>query len=361
MNVKCKHCGAELSVPDAADGNIVRCSHCNKLFVAKSPAAPSTPPPEAEEPPNPSPSSVCQTADDPDKPATTTRKQKMNFCPSCGQPVEAGDRFCSSCGTRLSDRKRDQPAEGKSPASRVPEEELPRPVKTKCSHCGAEMVVPQDRLMKMKRCPKCRSLFLAVSAEPDADKASPMSVSGVRMGTMIKEGKMSALMKMRDEADALKPVAMATVRCSHCKTPMSIPVTDFGKARKCPVCKSVFLPRAPGTSASSRRDNSAEESALIAQLEEMGTVGCVAMALIFLIEGPMGCFVVKWMIWNHVCRYITRARMRIQKGEPTSSIWSEVRVCQKSMGGAWAIALLVGAISGGLTDACILLLIYRLM
>lgn len=358
MKVKCKFCESELSVPDAADGKIVRCSHCNKLFVAKSPAAPSTSPPEAEEPPTPSPSSVCQTADDPDKPATTTRKQKMNFCPSCGQPIEEGDRFCSSCGTRLSDRKRDQPAEGKIPASRVPEEDLPRPVKTKCSHCGAETTVPPDRLMKMNRCPKCRSLFLAVSAEPRQDGATVKSVSGVRTVTMLRERKVSDLLRMGDEAEASKPVAMSMVRCSRCRARLSIPVTEFGKLRKCPVCKSLFLPRAPG----SRQDTpSAEGSILIAQIEEMGTVGCVTMALVFLLCGPIACFVVKGMIWNHVCPYITRAKTRLENGEPTSAVWSDVRVCRKSMGGAWAIALLVGAISGGLTDLCIVLLIKQAM
>ncbi len=356
MKVKCKFCESELSVPDAAVGKIVRCSHCNKLFVAKASAGPSTAPPEAEGTPNEIPSSVCQTTDDPDRPAATTmRRQKMNFCPSCGKPLEEGDRFCSGCGMRLTDRN--QPAESKPPAPQVQEAALPRPVKTKCSHCGAEMAVPQDRIMRMKRCPKCRSLFLAVSAEPDADKGSSKSLAGVRMGTMIQEGKMSALMKMRDEADASRPVAMATVRCSHCKTPMSIPVTDFGKARKCPVCKSVFLPRAPGASASFRRENSAEESALIEQLETMGKPGCAARALTFFFLGPVAFFVVNGMIWNHVCRYIVRAKMRIQNGEPTSAVWSEVRACQKSMGVAWAIALLVGAISGVLTSLFIILLL----
>ncbi len=37
MNIKCKHCGSDLSVPDTANGRMVRCRHCNKAFVAMAP------------------------------------------------------------------------------------------------------------------------------------------------------------------------------------------------------------------------------------------------------------------------------------------------------------------------------------
>jgi uncharacterized membrane protein YvbJ len=26
---------------------------------------------------------------------------KARFCPECGQAVQAGDRFCTACGTKL--------------------------------------------------------------------------------------------------------------------------------------------------------------------------------------------------------------------------------------------------------------------
>lgn len=37
MKIKCKFCGSELSVPDTADGRMVRCKHCGKTFVARKP------------------------------------------------------------------------------------------------------------------------------------------------------------------------------------------------------------------------------------------------------------------------------------------------------------------------------------
>ena len=162
---------------------------------------------------------------------------------------------------------------------------------------------------------------------------------------------MSALLKMRDEAekkkaeaDALKPVETTTVRCSHCSTPLSIPVADLGKVRKCPVCKFSFVPKSLGTR-SRRKTFSAEESALIAQIEGMGSVGCAAMALVCLFEGPLAIWIVRGMLMSHVSRYAVRAMMRIQNGESTSAICEEIQSCRNSMGWAWTKALLFGALS----------------
>ena len=50
----------------------------------------------------------------------TPRNQKKNFCPSCGQRAEEGDRFCANCGMRLTDPERNQPTECEKTASPSP-------------------------------------------------------------------------------------------------------------------------------------------------------------------------------------------------------------------------------------------------
>ncbi len=37
--------------------------------------------------------------------ATHMKKEEISYCPNCGEPVRTSDRFCSSCGMNLEERK----------------------------------------------------------------------------------------------------------------------------------------------------------------------------------------------------------------------------------------------------------------
>ena len=157
MKIKCKFCGSELSVPDAADGKMARCSHCNKVFVVKGPMGVPAIQLAANDPPSMSRSSVLETTDGSDHQGTASRQQTAKFCPHCGEPAEKGDLFCANCGSRLPDRTRDEPVECKKPVSPssagtdagtpdVPSPVAPLPAAVpvrhgRCKHCGHSVPV----------------------------------------------------------------------------------------------------------------------------------------------------------------------------------------------------------------------------
>jgi hypothetical protein len=81
-------------------------------------------------------------------------------CPSCGCPVESGDRFCPACGTA-------------HPGPPAAESGTPDPAarRLKCNTCGAQISNAVDR--RSYSCPFCESHYVAELPEPLSGRQRP--------------------------------------------------------------------------------------------------------------------------------------------------------------------------------------------
>jgi DNA-directed RNA polymerase subunit RPC12/RpoP len=96
--------------------------------------------------------------------AYDARAPQGDLCPSCGCPVESGDRFCPACGT----------SRGDEPITATAVE--PQQKHFRCNNCGSEVAADPDQRSYV--CPFCDSTYVVEFAPEESNRQRPEFVIG---------------------------------------------------------------------------------------------------------------------------------------------------------------------------------------